>query len=112
MRFLRITWNHGHAKAQEYIRERKLLRFVLADSGQVLEGYIVAIHGVHAMIEVKSKQWSPKEALMSTVKPLGTEDFPSDDPKDKPAPQDNPTPAPPQPPAEPKPEPEPYIPVR
>lgn len=56
MKFLRIHWTHGRELAEQYRRERKLLKFAIAETGEMLEGFIIAFHGeVHAMIEVQSR---------------------------------------------------------
>lgn len=57
MKFLRINWTHGRAKAEEYMRARKRLKFALVETGEIAEGYIIAFHGeVHAMIEIESRR--------------------------------------------------------
>lgn len=56
MKFLSINWNHGREKAEEFIRQRQLIRFALADTGEMIEGYIVAIRGeCHAKVEVTQR---------------------------------------------------------
>jgi hypothetical protein len=58
MKFLRINWTHGREKAEELIRDRTLLHFMLADTGQKVEGYMLSIKGeTHALVGINpSKQ--------------------------------------------------------
>ena len=66
MSFLRIIWPHGHEKAEEFIRTRKRLRFMITTTGEVVDGYLVSIQGEgHAMVEVRRKRLSKLRRRMA-----------------------------------------------
>jgi hypothetical protein len=71
VKFLRINWTHGREKAEELIRDRTLLHFMLSETGQKVEGYMLSIKGeTHALVGInpnkKTKRAMKKACSTST----------------------------------------------